>query len=258
MELTGEQIRDNFEKIKNGLKSSIDFFKNELHLYSLSYVPYPAMMVSLVRFFGTDRLSGRLYSDKQRRQLIKWFWKSCFSRRYSSGVNDAHQTDLNAMSKLREDEETDISPFKCDISDNFFTDNQFNINSVNTKTFIALLASKNPRSFISGGKVDLAVTLKLSSSKEFHHIFPDKYLQKNGREKREIYQLANFCFLNNADNQKIKDKAPSEYVKFMNQQSITDILDAALCPEDTFSISYDKFISKRKEILTKYARELIK
>lgn len=257
MELSGEEIRDNFNKIKNGLKSAIDFLQKELHLYSLSYIPYPAMIVSLVKFFGTDKQGGRLYTDQQRRQLIKWFWKSCFSRRYSSGVNNAHQIDLNAMEKLRLNENTDISPFKCDISESFFTDNQFNINSVNTKTFIALLASKTPRSFISGAKVDLATTLKLSSSKEFHHIFPDKYLQRQGRERREIYQLTNFCFLNNADNQKIKDKAPSEYVKYMNSDSVLDILDAAICPENTFELSYDEFVDRRKKMLLNYAKSLM-
>lgn len=257
MKLSGEKIRDNFEKIKTGLKSSIDFLQKELHLYSLSYVPYPAMIISLVKFFGTDKVGGNLYNDKQRKQLIKWFWKSCFSRRYSSGVNDAHQVDINAMKKLRENEDTDISMFKCDISESFFTDNQFNINSVNTKTFIALLASKTPRSFISGAKVDLAVTLKASSAKEFHHIFPDKYLQKNGRDRKEIYQLANFCFLNNADNQKIKDKAPSEYVKYLNPDSVSDILNAAICPSNTFSLSYEDFINIRKKMLTDYAKSLI-
>ena len=257
MELSGEEIRDNFNKIKNGLKSAIDFLQKELHLYSLSYIPYPAMIVSLVKFFGTDKQGGRLYTDQQRRQLIKWFWKSCFSRRYSSGVNNAHQIDLNAMEKLRLNENTDISPFKCDISESFFTDNQFNINSVNTKTFIALLASKTPRSFISGAKVDLATTLKLSSSKEFHHIFPDKYLQRQGRQRREIYQLTNFCFLNNADNQKIKDKAPSEYVKYMNSDSVLDILDAAICPENTFELSYDEFVDRRKKMLLNYAKSLM-
>lgn len=257
MKLSGEAIRDNFEKIKNGLKAAIDFLQKELHLYSLSYVPYSAMIVSLVKFFGTDKIGGQLYNDKQRKQLVKWFWKSCFSRRYSSGVNDAHQTDLNAMRKLRENDDTDISTFKCDISESFFGDNQFSINSVNTKTFIALLASKTPRSFISGAKVDLSVTLKLSSSKEFHHIFPDKYLQRIGRERREIYQLANFCFLNNADNQKIKDRAPSEYVEYLNPESISDILCAAICPENTFELSYDEFISKRKKMLTDYAKSLI-
>ena len=257
MELSGEKIRDNFDKIKNGLKSAIDFLQKELHLYSLAFVPYPAMIVSLVKFFGTDKIGGQLYNDKQRKQLIKWFWKSCFSRRYSSGVNNAHQTDLNAMKKLRENEDTDISTFKCNISESFFTDNQFNINSVNTKTFIALLASKTPRSFISGAKVDLATTLKLSSSKEFHHIFPDKYLQRLGKERRERYQLANFCFLNNADNQKIKDKAPDEYIKYLNPESVSEVLCAAICPENTFELSYDEFIDKRKKMLTDYAKSLI-
>lgn len=257
MELSGEKIRDNFDKIKNGLKSSIDFLQKELHLYSLSYIPYPAMIVSLVKFFGTDKIGGQLYNDKQRKQLIKWFWKSCFSRRYSSGVNNAHQIDLNAMKKLRENENTDICTFKCDIYESFFTDNQFNINSVNTKTFIALLASKTPRSFISGAKVDLATTLKLSSSKEFHHIFPDKHLKRLERERRDIYQLANFCFLNNADNQKIKDKAPDQYVKYLNPESISEVLCSAICPENTFELSYDEFIDKRKKMLTAYAKSLI-
>ena len=152
---------------------------------------------------------------------------------------------------------TDISTFKCNISESFFTDNQFNINSVNTKTFIALLASKTLRSFISGGKVDLATTLKLSSSKEFHHIFPDKYLQRLGKERRERYQLANFCFLNNADNQKIKDKAPDEYIKYLNPESVSEVLCAAICPENTFELSYDEFIDKRKKMLSDYAKSLI-
>ena len=161
------------------------------------------------------------------------------------------------MEKLRENEDTEISAFKCDISESFFTDNQFNINSVNTKTFITLLASKTPRSFISGARVDLATTLKLSSSKEFHHIFPDKYLQRKGKERKCIYQLANFCFLNNADNQKIKDKAPSEYVKYLNPESISAILCAAICPENTFELAYDEFIDKRKKMLADYAKSLI-
>lgn len=42
MDLTGEQVRDHFEEIRNGLKSSIDFLQQELNLYSLFYVPYPA------------------------------------------------------------------------------------------------------------------------------------------------------------------------------------------------------------------------
>lgn len=257
MDLTGDQVRDNFEQIKNGLKSSIDFLQKQLKLYSLFYVPYPAMIVSLVKFFGTAKATGNLYTDKQRKQLLKWFWRSCFSRRYSSGVNSAHQSDLIAMGKLREDENFDISTFKCEISPAFFTENQFNVNTVNTKTFIAMLASNSPISFISGAEVDLSNTLKQSSSKEFHHIFPDKYLQKCGKNKRAIYQLANFCFLNNADNQKIKDKSPKEYRNFMNKARISDLFRSALCPPNTCEISYEKFIEHRSSLLIEYAEKLV-
>ena len=257
MDLTGEEVRDNFDAIKNGLKSAIDFLQQQLNLYSLFYVPYPAMIVSLVKFFGSARANGELYTDKQRAALIKWFWRCCFSRRYSSGVNSAHQSDLSAMARLRADENYDINAFKCELSTSFFLENQFNTNTVNTKTFIAMLASNLPISFISGAKVDLSVTLKQSSSKEFHHIFPDKYLQRCGKSKKEIYPLANFCFLNNADNQKIKDKPPAEYSKLMNGVVVETILDSALCPRETFELDYEKFIETRATMLLDYADHLI-
>lgn len=257
MNLNGEQVRDHFVEIQNGLKSSIDFLQKELNLYSLFYLPYPAMIVSLVKFFGSEKQNGYSYTDKQRKQLIKWFWRSCFSRRYSSGVNNAHQSDLNAMTKLRDNEDYDASLFKCDITSDFFASNQFNVNTVNTKTFITMLASNNPISFISGAKVNLSATLKQSNTKEFHHIFPDKYLRRYGKMKKEIFPLANFCFLNNADNQKIKDKAPDEYVKMMNKSSVSRILSSAICPPDTFEMTYDNFIDVRSKLLLDYALKLI-
>lgn len=257
MDLDGSVIRDNFEAIRNGLKSSVDFLKKELHLHSLNCLPYPAMLVSLVKFFGSEKANGTLFTDKQRIQLIRWFWRSCFSRRYSSGVNSAHESDLISMTKLVSNQDSEISSFRCEVSDNFFTDNIFNFTSVNTRTFIALLASNHPKSFISGANVDLSQTLKLASAKEFHHIFPDKYLQRQGKERKEIYQIANFCFLNNADNQKIKDRAPSDYKNLLNATAIPGILSSAICPPDTFKLDYETFIAKRKEMLKNYALQLI-
>ena len=259
MNLDGANLRDNFDAIKNGIKSSIDFLKKELHLYSLNYLPYSAILVTLTRFFGSSKLNGKIYTDKQRIELIRWFWRSCFSRRYSSGVNDAHSADIAAISKLVDDEDFSISNFKCEINCDFFTKNVFNINSVNTRTFIAMLASKHPKSFISGASVDLSKTLKKCNSKEFHHIFPICYLKSIGiNERSEVFKLANFCFLNNSDNQKIKDKSPEEYVKLMNKKSLNKILDSSICPRNTFILDYNNFIKERTNLLTNYANELIR
>lgn len=258
LNLDGKKVRENFEEIKNGIKSTIDFLQKELKLYSLNVMPYPAMIVSLTKFFGTSKKNGKMYTDRQRKELIRWFWRNCFSRRYSSGVNDAHEIDLISMQKLIHDENTCVSNFRCDISESFFTQNQFSINAVNTKTFILMLASNEPKSFISGANVDLSKAIKGASNREFHHIFPDKFLRRNGKSKKEIYMLSNFCFLNNADNQKIKDKAPSTYKNLINKDSIENIMKSALCPVNALDLNYEDFIKERTKILLKYSNELIK
>lgn len=149
MNLTGEEVRNNFEKIRNGIKGSIEFLKDQLKVHSLEWLPYPSMIITLTAFFATEKVSGKSYTDKQRKELIKWFWKSTFSRRYSAGIQDRHKTDIKNMINLSNNENESIANFECKIDENTFTDSVFNIGSISTKTFILLLANNSPRSFIS-------------------------------------------------------------------------------------------------------------
>ncbi|MEW5067125.1 hypothetical protein ABVK62_04995 [Bacillus subtilis] len=162
------------------------------------------------------------------------------------------------MDKLKVNEEQIISDFECNINTSFFTENQFNLGSINTKTYVITLASKLPSSFISGAKVNLKNVLKNSSRNEFHHIFPKNHLKDLGKTNKEINVLANLCFLNNTDNQKIKDKAPAVYQDLLPKDRIKEILESHLCPSDTFNLTYEQFIQKRSELLKLYALELIK
>ncbi|MEM1505389.1 DUF262 domain-containing protein [Domibacillus sp. 8LH] len=257
MTLKGEEVRNNFEKIKNGIKGSIDFLQRELNVESLGIMPYTSMIVSLTRFFASDRRNGSLYTDKQRRELLRWFWRACFSRRYSSGVTLKHKQDLSAMDRLKAEETQVISDFECEVTDKFFVENQFNLTSVNTKTYVIMLASKLPSSFISGAKVNLRDVLKNASKNEFHHIFPKNHLKGLGKKDKEINLLANLCFLNNADNQKIKDKAPTVYKALLPEDRLEDILESHICPKETLDINYEEFIQKRIELLNDYAGKLI-
>ena len=101
MKLNGVLIRDNYNKIKTGIKSSIDFLRKELNVYSLKSLPYTSMLVPLTVFFASDKKNGELYDDKQRESLTRWFWRCCFSRRYSSGVNDVQQNDIEKDEKIK-------------------------------------------------------------------------------------------------------------------------------------------------------------
>jgi hypothetical protein len=84
--LNGAEVRARFDEVVNGIKGAIDFLRTNLHVESLDNLPFQTLLVPLSVFFAVpgNELAG--YSDDQRRRLVRWFWRTCFSRRYSSGV----------------------------------------------------------------------------------------------------------------------------------------------------------------------------
>lgn len=257
LELNGEDVRNKFEQIENGIKGSIDFLKKELKVSSIECMPYPAMMVPLVTFFATDKESGHRITDNQRKQIIKWFWYSLLTRRYSAGVNKQQQSDIAEFKKLKQDEKYQIKWPTFKIEKDFFLQNLFNTTTVNTKTFVLLLAQYSPKSLISGANVDLEAVLKIVNRNEFHHIFPKKYLERSGIDRIRINCLANFCFITNADNQKIKDKAPGDYKKLIPSQSLHVVMKHAVCPDNALDLDFDNFLTQRSQLLADTALSLV-
>jgi len=256
MDLRGDDVRSNFNKIRNGIKSSIDFFRKELSVFSLNSMPYPSMLVPLTVFFATEQLSGHSYTSHQKKMILKWFWQSNFIRRYSSSVDSKHKHDIAEFSMLKNNPQYIIQDILNSVPRDFFSENQFSIGTVNTKIYILMLAQYKPKSFISGANVDLSKVLKRANRNEFHHIFPKKHLESLGRNKKDINQLANCCYLSSADNQKIKHKPPHQYKSLIAPSELLTVMAHALCPNNSLDLDYDTFISERVKLLTKKANEL--
>ncbi|MCE5341503.1 MAG: DUF262 domain-containing protein [Planctomycetaceae bacterium] len=258
LRMQGEDVRNKFLEVENGIKSSIDFLKKEVKVSSLACMPFASMMVGLTTFFASNKIAGMTMTDSQRREILRWFWRSIFSQRYSAGVNKRHETDIAEFQKLKANPDYKLKEFNVNIDESFFLNSRFNVSSVNTKSFILLLSQFSPKSFISGANVDLEEVLKKANRNEFHHIFPNKYLKRLGTPQNKINCLANFCFLSNADNQKIKDKAPNEYKTLIPNTTLKDIMIHALCPENSLDLNFDQFLTDRAKLLLGKVRELIK
>lgn len=257
MSLHGPTVRDRFDEIRSGVLGAIEFLRRELRVHSLEIMPFPAMIVPLTRFFATTQAAGIHPDTRQRAELIRWFWRSCYSRRYSSGVGRAHETDIRAMADLKANPATVISGFQADVDERFFLDNQFNLSSVNTRTFVLALAQLSPRSLLSGSPVDLERVLQTCNRAEFHHVFPKHYLDDLNVTPKKQNVLANLCFLSSADNQRIKAKAPSEYKQLISQSDMTAILGSHLVPSGGLDADYDGFLAGRAELLTRHALQLM-
>jgi hypothetical protein len=249
MSLRGEVVRNRFSEVENGVRGALDFLRASCHVESLRVMPYPAMLAPLARFFATPGGSATLRTDAQRATLLRWLWRCLFSRRYSSGVGYALQDDIRFAGRLQDDPTTSIPHFDYSISRDFFLQNQFLLTSVNTKTFVLLLADSAPRSFLSGAPVDLRQALLRCHKTEFHHIFPRAYLDGLSVPPEQTNCLANFCFLSKADNARIGATPPSQYITLLPQQDRDAILRSSLVPPNSLTAPFSAFLEQRAALL---------
>ena len=139
----------------------------------------------------------------------------------------------------------------------FFSDNRFTISTVNTKTFVLMLAQSEPLSFVSGSPIGLRDVMMSYNRREFHHCFPRAYLARQGRESADINRLANFVFLSAQDNKTLGGVAPSKYRERMAGEHVPAVLERALCPAVLFEDDYDRFIEVRAKRLLDGANKLM-
>lgn len=256
MDLKGEEIRNRFDEIEKGILGALDFLKRELNVRNYRMLPFPALLVPLSAFFATTKSDGVTYSSKQKAVILKWFWRSLFSRRYSSDVNERQATDITNLLSLREDENFEFRFPSATIKFDLAKSN-FSSGNANSKILILMLNTETPFSLLSGAKIDLDKVLKKGSKHEYHHIFPRNHLEKLGYDQNAINILSNICFLTRSDNNTIKDKAPNIYESLIDSSRKNEYLGSAFIPKDFGNLNFDEFVTKRTEMLENKANELM-
>lgn len=255
LDLQGEDIRARFVEIEAGILGAIDFLARELGIVHYKMLPFPGIIVPLSTFFATTSADGVNYSDQQRSKLIRWFWRSVFTRRFSSDVSERQANDIREMRSLKDDDSHEFRFPTFEIKFDF-RKSRFSAGTANSKALVLMLANRNPHSFLSGATIDASKVLKKGSRHEFHHIFPRKHLEKLGAEARDINSLANICFLTRSDNNTIKAKAPDVYFDEMSENSRDVYLNEALCEYSDRKLSFEEFLDIRTKRLTELAFSL--
>jgi hypothetical protein len=128
-------------------------------------------------FFADEPSSQHKMKDEVRREILMWFWKTCFTRRYNSQPVKNMREDVAEISNLEAGRPSKLSHVPFTITSKLFLESGFRVNSVLSKAFVLMLAQAAPRSFISGQKLDLGNSLKEYNRNEFHHIYPRSFLR---------------------------------------------------------------------------------
>lgn len=218
------------------------------------------ILVVLTSFLASDKNQPPPVPQNQNQVIQKWFWRSCFSRRYATGGAKATDLDIKEIINLKNNQISNLGEFEYSITEDYFLKNCLNMSAIATKTFILLLAQENPLDFIQGTKISLEKVLSIGNRKEFHHIYPKSYLEKINQRytKEKINCLANFTILSRTDNNTIKNRPPSKYRTLMpnDSQELEQILKTHLCTMSMFNDDYDVFLESRTKLLLERAEKL--
>lgn len=255
VELNGAVVRDRFAEVVNGIRGALDFIEAEYHLPSIENLPYENCLIPLSVLFAAPGNSEVAINDQQRQTISRWFWRVAFSGRYSAGVLRHLDADIAEMRKLKAGEASTLSNIPVQIVPRFFLESRFVMGTVNTKTFIALLAQAQPRNLISGTPINLRQKLQHYNRKEFHHLMPKAFLSATGQTERSENSLANFCFIARADNRALGGDPPSVY-RAKIAANVNDILESHLCPNELFDDNYETFVTLRAAALATKAQIL--
>lgn len=207
-----------------------------------------------------------------RKAIAQWFFMSAVTGRFTGSPESAMEFDLARLRDVKGPEEfVQRLQHVCNIT---LTNDFWDVTLPND------LATSSPRSpslfaynaalvlleaqvLFSNAKVAELLDPSLHAHRtavERHHLFPKNYLAKlKITGTRETNQIANYSYVEWADNMKISDQAPAEYLPMLKARFSESELAAMYrfhaLPLGWEQMEYGEFLEKRRELMAQIIRE---
>lgn len=288
------ETRDNLESIAEEsfqlLRQGVEAFVNETNFkrYIMIVKSTGIVHASLVRSQNVLNFGYILYltlkDQKMDAALIeklvrKWIVLSMLTGRYSSSPETAIDYDIKRFTE--QDPVEFIKNIEAgELSDAFW--NYTLVTRLDTSVasspyflvFLMAQVKRGARGFLSE---QITIQSLIEQRGDIHHIFPKKFLQKNGVNNRKDYnQIANYVYIQSEINIRISDTAPCKYMEkmlgqvageglayggIMSEEDLKKNLAENCVPEEFVKMDiwdYAVFLEKRRTLMAQYMQNLRK
>ena len=177
--------------------------------YTTQFIPLAVLMTVL----GSKADDGIVKA-----KLAAWYWCGVFGEMYGSANETRYVNDVSGVLEwINGGKEPDT------VSRAFFQPTRLlslqTRNGAAYKGVMALILGEGARDFISGDKMDF--TNFVADYVDIHHIFPQKYCEKQGYDKRKWNCIVNKTPIAYRTNRKIGGAAPSKYLKAIEGTNVS-------------------------------------
>lgn len=225
-------------------------------------------------FYLMGRVRYQVKEHELQRLISRWFFATSLTGHYTSSPETTLDGDLTRFRNIQ-NAEMFISELENMIGSMLTNDfweitlpNRLDNSSARNPNLFAFIAAQNKlcaRVLFSTKTVRDLIDPALQTVKkalERHHLFPKKYLERQGIEdQRMINQMANYALLEWPDNIDINDANPSDYVpsvlktRNINQEEWKRMCYEHALPENWEKMPYESFLSARRKLMAAMIRK---
>lgn len=244
-----------WEKIKQGIQRACQFL-TEQKLFDNQRLATDVVLYPLAALWSAvpDYLDG---AGRARTILSKYLWRAFFTERYERTSATRALVDFKELTQVLAGTFTDTPKV--------FDEYEF---PLPTKEELIQAGwpkrrDRLPRAILAlslnGGAQDFADSSPVNESnikqREYHHLYPDAFLQKQGFKDKAIYRALNCGLVTWKTNRNMAAKAPSVYMKerlgtgidetVVKQRLVTHLINY----DELIADHYDQFIEFRAELV---------
>lgn len=216
--LNGQHLNEHWETCARDIDYIQKWLEDSDWIYKVEELPYRSMLLPLLSFY--QNIPNKEFTQVKQRhldQLKFWFYASLIDSRYAGGghgsTNVVIKNDCKALGELAKG--TDISAdFWSKFRLTFSFENLKRTDNEKSASFTGLLYYMWSKNKFKNFENDAVVSM--SAKTDFHHVFPDKYLDDKFGVNSDEYDLVdsvlNKVKINKISNIKIGKKSPKTYL----------------------------------------------
>jgi hypothetical protein len=179
---THTELHEASSRARASLVKALQFFRDEIKVYSFSYIPYALQLTYVAEFF---RIADNPSSD-QIKHLAKWFWYTSVIRYFGTYSSTGQVTkDLLAFRTFSRGKSARLFEYKeLDISRMFY--DKFNLGNAASTAFTLLLNDADPHFTVDGQQLD-GSHRKLKLNTQFASFCPENGIVEKLNISKVIY-----------------------------------------------------------------------
>ena len=260
MDLEKEVVEKYWENAIDGLQRALTFLQQECGVLTPGLLPYVTIIVPLASMFTKIMVLKGPQIGAAKDKISRWFWCAVFGQRYESSPTSQSALDYTEMVRWLNGGQEPETVARFQFLPETLRETTGRQRAI-YRGVLSLVLRNRSRDFHNHDVLNLEVIYQ--HHVDDHHIFPNKFLERNGVDSRLRDSILNHTLIDRDTNIRIKDRAPSKYMqeilKERGEVRFTELLHSHLLPTGKkspfWTDDYEAFLEWRQ---TKIWEEIVK